>query len=144
MSLDRLLGTWDVTMNHVAMPDAVRGRQTFERVLDDAFVLLRATMDHPDVPDAIALLDAERYHYFDVRGITRVFDLEVDDGSWSIIRRDADFWQRSTVRFTGPDEMSGTGDNSHDQGATWEHDYAITYRRVLTMIDPATGYSAED
>jgi hypothetical protein len=35
MSLDRLLGTWNVSMDHVA------------------------------------LLDAEHYHYFDVRGINR-------------------------------------------------------------------------
>ena len=130
MSLDRLLGTWDVTMNHVALPEPVRGRQTYERVLEGAFVLLHATMDHPQVPDAIALLDTKQYHYFDTRGITRVFDFQVDDEGWSMIRRDADFWQRSSVTFSGPDEMTGTGDNSHDEGATWEHDYTMTYRRV--------------
>jgi hypothetical protein len=130
MSLDRLLGTWDVSMNHVAIPETVRGRQTYERVLDDAFILMRATMEHPLVPDALALLEPERYHYFDVRGVTRVYELEVDDASWSMIRRDADFWQRSSVSFTGPEEMTGTGDNSHDEGVTWEHDYSITYRRV--------------
>ena len=129
MSLDRLLGTWDVTMQHVAVPEPVRARQTYERVLDGAFVLLRWTYEHPDFPDAMALLDDHAWHSFDVRGVVRVFDLRVDDAGWSVVRRDADFWQRSAVAFTGPDRMEGTGENSHDQGVTWQHDFAISYTR---------------
>src|SRR3954447_12019435 len=127
MSLDRLLGSWDVSMRHVAMPEPVAIRHHFERVLSDAFVMLRSTCDHPDFPDAIALLDESRYHYFDVRGVTRIFDFHVDDAGWSMIRRDPDFWQRSAVRFVGADAMDGTGENSHDGGVTWQHDYAISY-----------------
>jgi hypothetical protein len=130
MSLDRLLGTWDVSMQHVAMQEPVAIRQVYERVLDGAFVLLRSTCAHPDFPDALALLTADEYHYFDVRGITRLFDLDMRDEGWSMIRRDPDFWQRSTVTFRGPGAMDGTGENSHDGGATWEHDYTITYTRV--------------
>ena len=36
----------------------------------------------------MALLSDDRYQYFDVRGITRVFDLDIDDSRWSIIRLD--------------------------------------------------------
>ena len=130
MSLDRLLGTWNVTMRHVAMEEPVPIRHHFEQVLDAAFVMLRSTCEHPDFPDAIALLEPTKYHYFDVRGYTRVFDLQIDDAGWSMIRRDPDFWQRSAVTFVGADAMEGTGENSHDGGATWEHDYAISYSRA--------------
>ncbi len=130
MSLDRLLGTWDVTMRHVALPAPISGRQRYERVLDGAFVMLHSTYDHPDVPDAIAVLDARTCSSFDVRGVARVFDLAVDDAGWTMIRRDEDFWQRSGVRFTGPDAMDGAGENSFDRGATWQHDFSITYARV--------------
>ncbi len=34
MVLDRLLGTWDLTMRHAALPEPVTGRQHDERVLD--------------------------------------------------------------------------------------------------------------
>ena len=129
MSLDRLLGTWAVTMRHVAVPEPVLARQTYERVLDGAFVLLRWTYERPEFPDAIALLDEGSYHSFDVRGVARVFALRVDDTGWSIERRDDDFWQRSAVSFLGPDAMEGTGENSSDQGATWQHDFAISYAR---------------
>jgi hypothetical protein len=76
------------------------------------------------------MLDESTCHYFDVRGLTRVFDLAIDDSGWTMIRRDADFWQRSAARFRSPDAMEGTGENSYDAGATWEHDFSITYARV--------------
>lgn len=70
------------------------------------------------------------YHYFDVRGVTRVFDLAMGESSWNMIRRDADFWQRSSTTFSGSDTMEGTGENSYDGGVTWQYDFSITYTRV--------------
>jgi hypothetical protein len=130
MSLDRLLGTWNVTMQHVAVPEPVAAQQKYERVLDGAFVMLHWTYDHPDFPDAIALLDERTFHYFDVRGVTRDFDLTIDDAGWTMIRRDEDFWQRSAAAFVGGDAMEGTGENSFDGGATWQHDFAMTWVRI--------------
>ena len=130
MSLDQLLGTWDFTMSHSALSEPVTGRQRYERVLDGAFVMLHWTYDHPDFPDAIALLDERTYHYFDVRGVTRVFDLTIEDTGWAMIRRDEDFWQRSAGRFRGTDAIDVTGENSYDAGATWQHDFSMSYGRV--------------
>ncbi len=117
-------------MNHSAMPEPVTGRQTYERVLDGAFVLQQWTNDHPDVPDAMALLSDDHYYYFDVRGIVRIFDLEMDDAGWSMIHLDKDFSQRTTARFSGPDVIQSTGDGSNDNGVTWQHDFTMTYNRV--------------
>ena len=130
MSLDRLLGTWKFTMRHVAMEEPIAGQQRYERVLEGAFLMLHSSYDHPDFPDAIAILAEDTCHYFDVRGVTRLFDLEIGDSGWTMIRRDADFWQRSETRSLGPDAMEGTGENSFDGGATWQHDYSISYARA--------------
>jgi hypothetical protein len=65
------------------MAEPVTGRQHHERVLDGAYVLLTWTYDHPDLPDAMALLSSESMCYFDVRGITRVFDPQIDEAGWS-------------------------------------------------------------
>ncbi|MDX6325374.1 MAG: hypothetical protein QOK15_1728 [Nocardioidaceae bacterium] len=130
MSLDRLLGTWDFTMTHSAVSEPVTGRQLYEPVLAGAFVMLHWTYDHPDFPDAIALLDERSFHYFDVREVTRVFDLTFDAGGWSMIRRDEDFWQRSNGEFRGSDAIEGTGENSMDGGVTWQHDFSISYVRA--------------
>jgi hypothetical protein len=130
MPLERLLGSWDVAMQHVAMPGPVHGRQRYERVLDGAFVMLHATYEHPDFPDAISLLDGTACHYFDVRGVQRTFDLEVTAEGWSMVRRDPDFWQRSSVRFVGAEAMEGTGENSHDGGTSWQHDFSLSWTRT--------------
>jgi hypothetical protein len=129
-ALDRLLGTWEFTMLHSAMSEPVTGRQRYERVLDGAFVLQHCEYYHPDFPDAMALLSDDRYHYFDGRGITRVFDFDVDEAGWSMICLDEDFSQRSTARFRGPDAMESTGEVSHDNGVTWQPDFTMTYQRV--------------
>lgn len=128
MSLDRLVGTWQFTMQHVAVPEPVVGQQRYERVLRGAYIQLQWTYEHPQFPDALCLLDDRSVHYFDTRGVTRVFDLETTDAGWSMVRRDPDFWQRSAGRFLGPDAVEGTGENSFDGGATWQHDFSITCR----------------
>jgi hypothetical protein len=130
MSLDRFLGAWDFTMHHSAMAEPVTGRQRYERVLDGAYVLLTWTYDHPDFPDAMALLSPESMYYFDVRGVTRVFDLQIDEAGWSIIRLDPEFSQRNTARFDGPEAIDTDGEYSSDRGATWQHDFTMRSIRV--------------
>jgi hypothetical protein len=129
-ALDRLLGTWEFTMHHSALSEPVTGRQRYERVLEGAFVLLHWTYDHPDFPDALALVSDDRYHYFDVRGVIRIFDLQADDAGWSMTRLDRDFSQRITARFRGPDVMESSGEASDDNGVTWRPDFTMTYQRV--------------
>ena len=141
-ALDRLLGTWEFTMHHSAMSEPVTGRQRYERVLDGAFVLQHWTYHHPDFPDAMALLSEDRYYYFDVRGIVRIFDLEVDEGGLSMVRLDEDFSQRSAARFRGPDAMDGIGEMSDDAGVTWQPDFTMAYRRITQADGDREGDSA--
>jgi hypothetical protein len=130
MSLDALIGAWNITMQHVAMGQPVAGHQRYERVLDQAFVMLHWTFDHQEFPDALALLDERTFHYFDVRGVTRVFDFEIGTLGWVMTRRGDDFWQRCAATFVDAKTMEGAGENSHDAGVTWQHDFTITYSRI--------------
>jgi hypothetical protein len=130
MSLDALIGAWNITMRHVAMAQPVTGQQRYERVLDQAFVMLHWTFDHADFPDALALLDDRTFHYFDVRGVTRIFDFEIGSRGWAMTRRGDDFWQRCAATFVDVNTMEGAGENSHDAGASWQHDFDITYSRA--------------
>jgi len=130
MSLDRMLGSWTLTMHHSEVPGPpVTGRQRYERTLDGAFVMLQWEYDHPDFPNAIALFSETECHYFDVRGVIRVFDVTIDDDGWSMIRIDDEFSQRFVARFDGPDAVTWSGDRSADRGATWEHDFTMELRR---------------
>ena len=122
-------------MRHVQVDEAVLGRQRYERVLDGAYVLLEWTVDHPDFPDSLALLQDGALHSFDVRGVHRTFELTFTSSGWAQVRKDPDFWQRCAVRVVSQHEMTGTGENSHDEGLTWEHDFEIT----CTRLDCAPG-----
>jgi hypothetical protein len=128
-ALDRLVGSWEFTMQHTAMSEPITGRQRYEWVLGGAFLLQHWTYDHPDFPDAMSLLSQEHHHYFDVRGIVRIFDLDLSDEGWSMVHPDDDFAQRFTARFSGPDVIEGSGDVSRDGGTTWQPDFTITCRR---------------
>ena len=118
--LDLLLCTWHTTMHHTAISEPVIGLQADERVQDGAHVLLPWTYDHPDFPGAMAMLSDRAYDSFDVRGVTRVFDLTADQAGWSIVLVDPGFSQRRRTTFTGPDSMDGTGELSDDAGGTWQ------------------------
>ena len=117
-------------MHHRLMTEPVRGRQHYERVLDGAYVRLDWSYDHPDFPDAMAMLTDDAMYYFDVRGETRIFDARFDDEGWAMLRIDPEFSQRYTALFDGPDAFEAVGDYSEDGGATWEQDFTMTYIRV--------------
>ena len=129
--LDRLPGTWDLTMHHADIEEPVLGRHRYEWVLDGAFLQLRWTYERPDFPDAMALFAPPRYHYFDVRGVVRVFDLTVAEDGWSMVNVTGDgLSQRTTARFTGADTVEVTGERSTDTGASWEPDFTMTLART--------------
>jgi hypothetical protein len=117
-------------MHHSAVAEPVTGRQRYKRVLQGAYLLLNWTYDHPDFPDAMAILSDEKMYYFDVRGITRLFDVQIDHTGLSMVHLDLEFSQRFTARLGGPDAMDTRGEYSHDQGATWQHDFTMSATRV--------------
>ncbi|MCW2785567.1 MAG: hypothetical protein JWP74_2084 [Marmoricola sp.] len=129
MALDRLLGTWQITMKHRAVTTPIIGQQRYERVLDDAYVLLDWTYEHPDFPDALALLSEVEMHYFDVRRVTRVFTLEWNADGWSTVHLDPTFSQRYTARFEEPGSIVTDGEYSDDGGMTWHHDFTMNSLR---------------
>ena len=129
--LDRLPGTWDMTMQHADIEEPVIGRHRYEWVLDVAFLQLCLSYERPDFPDAMALFSPDRYYYFDVRGIARVFDLTLAADGWSTTNvTGGGLSQRTTARFAGDDTIEVAGARSTDTGATWEPDFRMTLRRA--------------
>ncbi|MEO6532639.1 MAG: hypothetical protein ABIO06_03580 [Pseudolysinimonas sp.] len=129
-TVDRLLGSWRVTMHHSEVAEPVHGMQRYERILDGAFVSLDWTFEHPDFPNAFAVLDETHFNYFDVRGVVRIFDFQVDDGGWRMTWIDPGFSQRSTARFLDDDTIDVDGERSSDEGTTWQHDFRMELHRV--------------
>lgn len=99
----------------------------------------------PEALDRIAIFgfdsgrDIFLQHYFDSRGVARVYEISLDGGVWRLSRTSADFSPLDfspldfSQRFTGTfsddgDTIEARWEISRDR-STWEHDFDLTYRR---------------
>jgi hypothetical protein len=120
----------------------VSGTAVVQWLEGERFLIFRSHNDHPDFPDSISIIgdtDGLRWHYFDSRGVHRVYEFSVTGDGWEIARRVAahdasGFSQRLMVTFEDGDEtMAGRSKISHDN-ETWQDDLEITYRRGQTPL----------
>jgi hypothetical protein len=116
------------------------GRSVFEWTLDGRFLLQRTEVDHPDAPDSLSVIglnpggDGYHQHYFDTRGVVRLYSMTFVEGIWTVLRESEDFSpldfrQRYTGRFS-PDGRTIAGAWEIDHGPGWEKDFDLNYFRV--------------
>jgi len=122
-------------MTHVAFQDTVHGQQTYEWLEGGHFLIAHSHFDHPDVPDSISIIGADNSgeglseHYFDSRGVLRVYKMSLSEGTWTVWRDAPGFSQRFTGKFSdAADTIEVLGELSKD-GVNWEHDFTHTYTR---------------
>lgn len=150
-ALDLLVGTWTTQATHPALPGVVvNGTVAIEWLEGQRFLVIRARNDHPDFPDSISVVgftdrdradnraEAERstpgttqmhMHYFDSRGVFRVYEASIDDEAWRLQREASGFSQRFTGAFA-PDGGTITGRwQVRQDDVHWDDDLEITYRR---------------
>jgi len=120
--------------------DAPAAHSRFEWALDRQFLMQHTEIPVPEAPDSLAIISADletggyTQHYFDSRGVVRLYKMSFADGVWTLIRESPDFTplafrQRFTGRFSADgNTVSGAWETGHD-GAEWEHDFYLTYRR---------------
>ena len=118
-----------------------RARSRFEWALDGQFLLQRTEVPVPAAPDSLAIIGVDpqtgayTQHYYDSRGVARLYAMSLAGRAWTLTRESADFSPLDfRQRFTGtfsPDgnTISGAWEKDLD-GAGWEHDFALTYRRA--------------
>jgi hypothetical protein len=136
------IGTWTADARFPDRPeDVVTGTLVYEWGPGEAFLIQRSAVVPPGFPDAITIVgvdasrDAYLQHYFDSRGVARVYQMGFENGEWSLIRTAADFTplefaQRYTGRFSDDlGSIRGTWESSTD-GTTWTHDFELTHTRA--------------
>lgn len=148
--LNRLVGTWETEATHPMMPGVVvHGSATIEWLEGERFLTIRALTDHPDFPDSLSVIGdlghdradggtveeddggepRLRMHYFDSRGVFRVYETSVTDGAWRVWRDAPGFSQRFMGTLTDRgDTVSGLWQLRRDD-VHWADDLKITYRR---------------
>jgi hypothetical protein len=140
--LEVLVGEWE---EQVTPPDAAplpaRGRTVFKWELGGQFLLERSVWRHRDFPDSLAVIaaapDGASYtrHYFDSRGVARVYAMRLDTRAWTLVRDAPDFSplefaQRFTATITADGTTIDGAWETAGGGQHWEHDFRLTYTRL--------------
>jgi hypothetical protein len=119
----------------------MRGRTVFDWALGGQFLIQRSEVPHPDAPDGISIIAVDSgnggytQHYFDSRGVVRVYAMSIRDGVWELLRESPDFtpldfFQRFTGTFSADgNTIAGRWESSGD-GSSWERDFDLTYNRA--------------
>ncbi len=134
-ALSVLIGEWAIEARHPAFPPTVvPGRTTFEWLEGRQFLIQRSWADHPDFPDSISvigIIEGElSMHYFDSRGVYRLYGLGMDGGVLKIWRDAPGFSQQFAGTIGGDGQtISGLWKLSRD-GSSWDDDLEIEFRRV--------------
>jgi len=138
-----LVGEWSMVPKFRDLPPAdANARVVFEWMSGGKFLIERWEIPVPEAPDGIAIIGADPdsadnflQHYFDSRGVARVYRMTLNDDVWKLWRDSPDFSpldfaQRYTGRFSDDRRtISGAWEICHD-GNTWEHDFELTYTKV--------------
>jgi hypothetical protein len=116
------------------------GAVTFEWALGERFLLERSSAPDP-APESLAVIAPDeatgdyRQHYFDDRGVARVYKMTLRNGIWTLLRDEPDFsdfgfFQRYTGAFSDDgNRIEGRWEKS-DDGQRWETDFELLYERV--------------
>jgi hypothetical protein len=142
--LERLrpfVGEWRIEAPAFPMPPQLAdgARTTFAWTLGGAFMLQRSSVPVPAAPDGLSVIapDVGGYtqHYFDSRGIARLYAMSFDGHRWTLERHTPDFsplpfHQRWIGRFSADgDTIEGRWETSPD-GRSWELDFELSYCRI--------------
>ena len=145
--LDVFIGEWSMEASFpLAAPASIAGRAlvgraVFEWVLGGQFLTQHEEFPDPDVPDSSAIIgfdpDSQAYtqHYFDSRGVARVYAMTLSEGVWTLLRETPDFTpldfsQRFTGTFSDDGKTIAGRWESRTDASSWEHDFDLTYTKV--------------
>jgi hypothetical protein len=141
-ALEPLVGEWTILSAFDDTPPVdIGARVTFEWLPGKQFLIQRWQVPIPEAPDGIAIIgpDPDRegdylQHYFDTRGVARVYRMSFEGGVWRLWRDEADFSALDfRQRYAGAlsddgRSIHGSWEICHD-GTTWQHDFDLTYEK---------------
>lgn len=134
------LGDWAVEITHPHLqPDPIRGVSRFDW-LEGTYLIQRTQIDKTEFPNYTSIYDWDPetghyvYHYFDSRGVTRLYQMTFEEGAWTLWRDKADFTPLAFFqRFIGTIDDAGNRIEvvleKSDDGVSWEHDFKLVYIR---------------
>ena len=145
--LEPLVGEWSLLALSFGdvPPTDIGARATFEWLPGRQFLVERWAIPVPEAPDGIAIIGADPdsegaylQHYFDSRGVARVYKMSLEDRVWRLWR-DEPTSRRSTSRSATPAPSVTTAPRSPARGRS-----ATTERPGSTTSTSPTTSNEED
>ena len=133
-ALEVLVGEWTAEAVDPRSGEPIRGTMTVEWLEGGGYLVQRTTLENPVFPRTLAMIGPDRagrivQHYFDSRGVARIYDVSLEDGVLTLSRDDEDMAQRFTGRFSDDGTaIEGAWERTDDDRALI-HDFDLTYRR---------------
>lgn len=144
-ALDALVGEWTMEAGPPGGPPwPGGGRGSFEWLEGHTWLIQRWSIEMPEAPDGIAIIGAKDapasgeksaesgelvQHYFDSRGVHRVYEMSLEGGIWKLEREGEPFDQRFKGKFSDDGKtIEGRWERTED--GEWIVDFDLTYTRV--------------
>src|SRR6266568_4171744 len=96
--LQPFIGEWSLDASFPGAPSTgPLGWSVFAWALGGQYLIERSEVSHPDAPDGLCVigfdLETKKYvqHYFDSRGVARIYAMTFNAGNWELLRAAADF-----------------------------------------------------
>ena len=136
--LDAFIGEWRVD---ASFPGSPPGRTVFEWALDGQYLIQRSESPHP-APDGLEVVSVDpksgayTQHYFDSRGVTRVYAMTFNRGTWTLTRESADFSpldfnQRFVGKFSRDGKtIKGAWETRSKRSSRWVKDFDLVFTKV--------------
>jgi hypothetical protein len=135
--LEVLVGEWvmEAKSAETGEPWPGGGTMTFEWHDSGAHLVQRATVEHPDAPDNVSIIgcDATAGSYYqlysDERDVSRVYQMRIGNGEWTLWRDGQPFAQRFSATFSDDgNTITGVWEMAED-GVNFTPDFELVLRR---------------
>jgi hypothetical protein len=135
-SLQPFVGEWELAVDLPGAED-VRGHVVFE--LMGELLVQRTTIPVPEAPDSCCVVVANdggfTQHYFDSRGVARLYEMTFDGRAWELTRTASDFtpldFHQRYVGAFSDDFATITGEwQASSDGHEWTRDFGLTHRKT--------------
>ncbi|MFI7399630.1 hypothetical protein ACIBW9_03910 [Streptomyces sp. NPDC049541] len=138
--LDVLVGEWVVEAEFPGL-EVPPGHSVFEWALDGQFLIQRTQAPNP-APDSMAIIAVDpetggyTQHYYDSRGVVRLYAMTFADGIWQLLRNTPDFsplnFRQRYSAQVGEDgnTIRGVWEMWRDDSDGWQQDFPLSYRRI--------------
>lgn len=142
-ALDLFVGEWaiDASFDEVASADS-GARVIFEWLPGQRFLVQRWSVPVPEAPAGIAIIGADQssegayvQHYFDSRGVARLYQMTLNNNVWRLWRDQADFSPpRRPPALQRHDQQRRSDNHGYLGDLPRRHDVATRLRSHLSEV----------